>query len=178
VTGNYSMQTRLLPAETEVTGPGGNTAAGNFCAQVTELKALGQCPGAWYMLSAVVAHEHVHETRLLPALQNASVTPVLQAAIEALCVPDGAGVTAASAAASIQALPGFCSGLDFRVGKLDCQISRFDCRRSRDGRADGYRGTWSGRSHDSDNLQCCQDQRLGSLRSLSSIVAAWAFRLR
>jgi hypothetical protein len=111
VTGNYSEQTRLLPAQTEVTGPAGNTTAANFCAQVTELKALGNCPGVWYMLAAVVAHEDVHATRFLPALQHATVAPVLRTAIEGLCVPDAAGTTQASAAAAIQALPGFAAAL-------------------------------------------------------------------
>jgi hypothetical protein len=111
VTGNYSQQTRLLPAEVEVTGPGGNTTAANFCAQATELKALGNCPGAWYMLAAVVAHENVHATRFLPALQDATVTPVLRTAIEGICVPDAAGMTAASAATAIQGQAAFSAAL-------------------------------------------------------------------
>lgn len=109
LTGNYSLQARLLPAQTEVTGPGGNTNAGNFCAQVRELNALGNCPGVWYMRSAVVTHERVHATRFRPGLVAAA--PAIEAAIEAVTVPDVPGRSAATAAAAIRALPAFAAAV-------------------------------------------------------------------
>src|SRR5205085_2451182 len=79
VTGHYAMQTRLLPGQTEVTGPNGNTTLANFCDQVTELNALGFCNTAqWYMLAAVVDHEHIHEQSLLPALLKQPVLGQIQ----------------------------------------------------------------------------------------------------
>ena len=68
LTGNYSQQVRLLPGVKEVTGPAGNTTAGNFCVQVTDLKSLAHGPVNWYMLAAVRAHEDVHATRFKPSL--------------------------------------------------------------------------------------------------------------
>jgi hypothetical protein len=109
LTGNYSQQTRLLPAEVEVTGPTGNTTQANFCAQVTELKRLGACPGAWYMLAAVVAHENVHLTHFQPGLANAA--PAIETAIEGLSVPTAPGKTQAQAIAEIKALPGYAAAV-------------------------------------------------------------------
>ena len=68
VIGNYSMQTRLLPGVTEVTGPAGNTTAANYCAQINDLNSLGAPGSVWYMLSAVVAHERVHARQFRTAL--------------------------------------------------------------------------------------------------------------
>ena len=98
VIGNYSMQTRLLPGQTEVTGPGGNSTSANYCAQITELNRLGNCPGGapaatWYMLSAVLAHERVHATRFRTALIHPSVITPLETAIEGITVP-AAGLSA------------------------------------------------------------------------------------
>jgi hypothetical protein len=105
--GNYSQRTRLLPSETEVTGPGGNTIEGNHCAQVKELKALGFCPGTWYMLAAVVAHENVHLAHFLPALNT--VCPAVTADFNALTIPDAPGKTAATATTELKALPAYAA---------------------------------------------------------------------
>lgn len=109
LTGNYSEQVRLLPGQTEVTGPAGNTRQGNFCAQVTELNDLGHCPGVWYMISAVQAHEDVHLSRFHPALVFKA--PVIESAITPLSVPDAPGKTPPQAAAEIAALPAFPAAL-------------------------------------------------------------------
>jgi len=87
LTGNYSLQYRNLPTQTEVTGPGGNTTSANHCAQVTELKNLGNCGATarWYMRSAVLAHERVHATRFRQALVD--VAPNIETAVEAIHVP-------------------------------------------------------------------------------------------
>lgn len=110
--GNYSLQAQLQtrpPGQQEVTGPPpGNTTQANFCAQVTRLKALGkfnnECPGPWYMLAAVQAHEHVHESRLKPALEQAA--PAIELLVNALTVPD-TGQSQADAIAQIIASPAF-----------------------------------------------------------------------
>lgn len=109
--GNYSQQVRLLPGQSEVTGPGGNTIQANFCAQATELKCLGNCgnPPTWYMLSAVQAHEDVHLTRFLPGLISAA--PTIEASFDALSVPTASGKTQAQAVTEIQALPGWQAAL-------------------------------------------------------------------
>ncbi|HEX6225540.1 MAG TPA: hypothetical protein VFZ52_14080 [Chryseolinea sp.] len=110
--GNYSLQSRLLAGVTEVTGPGGNTNIGNFCDQMNHLNALGNINNvAWYMVSAVTAHENVHASRFLPAFNDATVIGVLTPAIEALTVPHVAGMTQATAIAAIQASPGFAAAL-------------------------------------------------------------------
>ncbi|GGG23395.1 hypothetical protein GCM10011344_25180 [Dokdonia pacifica] len=89
VVGNYSLQQRILPSQTEVTGPGGNTTAANYCAQITELNSLGNCPptAQWYMQEAVLAHERVHATRFRNALIDPSVITPLETAIEAINIP-------------------------------------------------------------------------------------------
>lgn len=87
VTGNYSMQTRLLPGVTEVTGPAGNTIAGNYCPQINDLDSLGAPGSVWYMLSAVLAHERVHARQFRTALIHPSVIAPLEAAIEAITTP-------------------------------------------------------------------------------------------
>jgi len=92
VVGNYSLQPRLLPGQTEVTGPAGNTTAANYCAQITELNSLGNCPGAvppatWYMLSAVLAHERIHATKFRTALIHPTVINPLETAIEGITRP-------------------------------------------------------------------------------------------
>ncbi len=87
---------RLLPGQAEPV-PGVNTTAANFCNQVTELDNLGNCPGAWYMIRAVRAHEDVHIDEWRNNF-NTDWNP-LEAAIEALTVP-AAGATASRAAAT------------------------------------------------------------------------------
>ena len=110
LTGNYSLQARLPPGYIEVTGPGGNTTAANFCAQVTELNALGVCPGgSWLMRSAVVAHERVHASRFRPALVVAA--PAIEAAIEAVSVRHFTGLNARLAELLIRLNPAFITAL-------------------------------------------------------------------
>ena len=113
--GNYSLQKRLLPnyppdpPQQEVTGPGGNTTQQDFCDQVSELNDLGYCPGVWYMLQAVVAHEHVHELHLLPAMQT--VAPQVETEVEGISVPDS-GQNEQEAIAEIEASPDFSMAKD------------------------------------------------------------------
>lgn len=111
VTGNYSIQTRLLPGRTEVTGPPpGNSTAANYCNQVIDLQALTLGAAAWFMLAAVAAHENVHAAHFTPGLRSAAVLTPLETAIEALTVPD-TGQTEAAAIAAIMALPGWAAAL-------------------------------------------------------------------
>lgn len=112
--GNYSLQAQLLPGVLEVTGPPpGNTNLANYCNQLNDLHSLNSAGGAgtWFMISAVVAHENVHATRFLPALNHVSVLPVLQATIDALTVPHVAGMNQAGAIAALMALPAFATAL-------------------------------------------------------------------
>ena len=106
LTGNYSLRTRLLPGQQEV-DPGSNTSAANFCAQVTELSNLGNpaATAAWYMESAVLAHERVHAARLRPALL--AVAPTIEAQVEAITIPDFLASNAASAVAWLRLHPAF-----------------------------------------------------------------------
>jgi hypothetical protein len=70
----------------------GNSTAANFCPQVTDLDALGNCPGGnWYMLAAVRAHEAVHVDEWRTSM--GTDWPAQQAIIEGLTVPR-AGATA------------------------------------------------------------------------------------
>ncbi len=116
VTGNYSLQARLIPAAAEVTGPGGNTTQANFCAQATDLDNLGFAAGGgcavnWYMLSAVVAHERVHAEKFRPALVAAAIAD-LETSLEAIRVPFSAAVnTQAAAEAAVRAHPDFAAAL-------------------------------------------------------------------
>jgi hypothetical protein len=108
--GRYSLQARLLPGQSEITGPTGNTTNTNFCAQATNLQSLGNTVGnPWYMLSAVVAHENVHATRFKPALDAAE--PAITSAIEAVSVPDTPGMDEAAAVAALQAAPAFVAAV-------------------------------------------------------------------
>lgn len=110
LTGNYSLRTRLLPGQQEV-DTGSNTSAASFCAQATELQNLGNpaATAAWYMESAVLAHERVHATRLRPALLT--VAPTIEAQVEAITIPDFPGATAASAAVLLRMQPAFILAL-------------------------------------------------------------------
>jgi hypothetical protein len=87
VIGNYSLQTRLLPGVAEVTGPAGNTTAGNYCAQINDLDSLTHAAAAWFMLSAVLAHERVHARQFRAALVDPTVITPLETAIEAITTP-------------------------------------------------------------------------------------------
>jgi len=111
LTGNYSQQVRLLPGQTEVTGPGGNTTQANSCTQVTGLKTLGNTAGnPWYMLAAVQAHENVHLTRFKPALD--AVSDAIATDIETTVkVPGASAATKAEAITKLKAEPAFATAL-------------------------------------------------------------------
>ena len=112
VVGNYSLQHRLLPGMTEVTGPGGNTTAANYCAQITELNALGVCPGGrWYMDSAILEHERVHATRFRPALIHNTVINPLETAIEGIRIPAVIASNAGFAELMVRITPAFIAAL-------------------------------------------------------------------
>jgi len=98
--GNYSLQARLVSGCTEV---GGNTTSSNYCHQVYDLKNLGGS-NTWYMLSAVIAHENVHASHLLPDLNNALAS--IEADVKTLTVP-ATGQTKAQAISQLRALAGF-----------------------------------------------------------------------
>src|SRR5690606_21448711 len=93
---------------------------GNYCTQMNNLDSLNG--PTWYMLAAVQAHENVHATRLLPALNNATVLPVLRTAVEALTVPHAAGMTQATAITAIRALPAFAVALVTGRANWDAQF--------------------------------------------------------
>jgi hypothetical protein len=104
--GKFSEQVTLLAGQSEVTGPGGNTTAANFCAQAKNLTKLGNIVGnPWYMLAAVKAHEDVHATRFGPAL--AAAEPTITTALEAVTVADAAGMDQAAAVAALAASAAF-----------------------------------------------------------------------
>lgn len=106
LTGRYSMQIRLLPGQTEVTGPKGNTTSANFCSQVTGLNTLGNTAGnPWYMLRAVKKHEQVHKSRFVPALKK--VKTAIVTSIEAVTIPHAPGMTKATAVTALEAAPAF-----------------------------------------------------------------------
>ncbi len=125
ITGDYSLQAQLLAGVNEVTGPGGNTTQPNHASQISGLGSLGEtCPGdPWYMVGAVQAHEHVHETSLATALG------VEKNNIEALF----AGITApghlspSAAKGQMEALPAFTAALQAGRTKWDTQyVNRID----------------------------------------------------
>jgi hypothetical protein len=86
---------RQIPGQQEPTT--GNSTSGNFCQQVSDLDNLGNCPGNWYMLSAVKAHEAVHVQEWKTSA--GSDWPAQQAIIEGLSVP-ASGATKSSKAAT------------------------------------------------------------------------------
>lgn len=106
VIGHYSIQTRLLPGVTEVTGPGGNTTSSNYCQQMNNLMTLGNSPVTWYMLQAVKDHEAVHESHFFGSL--AKIATPLKTAIEALSVP-ATGQDEPTAIAAIKALSAYAT---------------------------------------------------------------------
>jgi hypothetical protein len=110
LTGRYSMQTSLLAGQSEITGPKGNTTQANFCAQVTNLAALGESPGnQWYMLKAVKRHENVHLKHFRPALKTAKAAIVL--ALEAPTIPHVQGMKKAAAVAALKLDPTFLAAV-------------------------------------------------------------------
>jgi hypothetical protein len=113
IAGHYSIETRLMPNQQQVTGPSGNTTEENFRAQLDSLQARGKDghggAAPWYMIEAVEAHEHVHEQRLLPALEQ-TVPSILQD-VAAISIPDDGTLDAAAAATALEADPRFQSAL-------------------------------------------------------------------
>lgn len=106
LTGHYSMQTRLLPGQSEITGPGGNTSKTNFCDQCEGLASLGNTVGnMWYMIRAVREHEKVHATRFKPALTNARTAIVT--ALEAVTIPHVAPMSKSAAIKQLRGDPNF-----------------------------------------------------------------------
>ena len=102
LTGRYSLQIRLLPGQSEVTGPKGNTTAANFCSQVIGLTTLGNTAGnTWYMLKAVKRHEQQHKKHFIPALKKAKKAIVT--ALEAVTIAHTAGMTKSSAVTALKA---------------------------------------------------------------------------
>lgn len=90
--------------------PGVNTTSANFCDQARELNALGACPGKWYMIRAVRAHEEVHVNEWRNNFNND--WSALQATIEGLSVPaSGPTLTRAAATTALRSLPAFRNSL-------------------------------------------------------------------
>ncbi|HEY6888445.1 MAG TPA: hypothetical protein VI300_11715, partial [Solirubrobacter sp.] len=108
IVGRYALQKRLLPGHDEVTGPGGNTTAANYCDQLDGLESLGE-RNQWYMERAVEAHEQAHATRLAPVLEAGA--PKLVSALEAIAIPDDGTLDAQSAEAALRADPAFETAL-------------------------------------------------------------------
>ena len=86
---------RLLAGQREPTVASSRRTT--FCTQVHELDVLGVCPGAWYMLAAVKAHERVHVDEWKSSFPTD--WPAVQTIIEGLTVPKS-GATAGRAAAT------------------------------------------------------------------------------
>lgn len=99
---------RQLPGQNEPTRR--NSTAANFCGQVTDLDTLGNCPGNWYMLQAVRAHEAVHALEWKTSF--GSDWPRHKTIIENLSVAvGGATRTAAAALRSLRASAAFQGAL-------------------------------------------------------------------
>ena len=113
IAGRYSIDTRLMPDQQQVTGPSGNTTEANFRAQLDSLQAHGKDghggAAPWYMIEAVEAHEHVHEQRLLPALEQ--TVPSILRELAAISIPDDGTLDAAAAATALEADARFQSAL-------------------------------------------------------------------
>ncbi|QDH80411.1 DUF4157 domain-containing protein [Echinicola soli] len=111
VTGNYSLQTRLLPGVSEVTGPGGNATAANYCNQINDMNSLTLAGGNWFMESAVVAHERVHAEKFRDALIDPSVLTPLETAIEGVTIPKHFAPNAGFAELMIRVSPTYLTAL-------------------------------------------------------------------
>jgi hypothetical protein len=109
ITGDYVQETSLAGGTEVTTGVGGNSTDSNYCAQMTELNALGHCPCVWYMISAVQAHENVHKAHLSPALNAAKGD--ISTLFSALTVPN-TGQSEADAITAIKALSGYNTTLN------------------------------------------------------------------
>ena len=113
--GHFSVQSRLLPGVRQVRGPGHNTTANNFREQIADLDSLavpGQ-PVRWYMVEAVDAHEAVHAEHMEPAFE--AIAPRTIAALEAVTLPDDAGMDARRAVRRLEQEPAFIQALDQRL---------------------------------------------------------------
>jgi hypothetical protein len=93
-----------------------NATSGNFCNQVSELDALGKCPGgSWYMLAAVKAHEAVHVDEWKTSFPTD--WPAVKAKIEAITVPaSGATKGKKEATKQMRASAAFKSAIDTSNG--------------------------------------------------------------
>lgn len=101
---------RLLAGEREPTVR--NSTAGNFCNQVTDLDALGNCPPGphWYLLAAVRAHEAVHVEEWKSSM--GTDWPTQKAIIEGLNVPRaGATRSRTRAHRAMRASPAFAAAV-------------------------------------------------------------------
>ena len=102
IVGHFSQQVGLLPGQSEVTGPSGNTTKANHCDQAENLAALGNVVGnTWYMKKAVKDHEDVHAAHFGPGLKSAA--PAITTAIEATSVANGPKMKKAQAIALLKA---------------------------------------------------------------------------
>ncbi len=105
---NYDIYYRLIPGVSEASVAGATAA--NFCKMITDLRTLGYPPAAsgavaWYMVSAVEAHERQHVTEMGQA--EAPEFAGMKTAIEALSVPNDCVLTPATAKAALKAVPGY-----------------------------------------------------------------------
>jgi len=108
VTSVVRTHSRQLPGQREPSRA--NSTSTNFCPQVSELDQLGACPGSWYMLQAVRAHEAVHVNEWKSSYPTD--WPTQKAIIEGLTVP-ASGTTADAGAAftALTALPAYQNAL-------------------------------------------------------------------
>lgn len=84
VSGSYSLRARMAPG-TAAVNPYTNTNQYNFCDQVRDLRLTSRYCNYWYIVSAIVAHENIHQQHIFPALQ--SIIPQVKASVEAITVP-------------------------------------------------------------------------------------------
>ena len=113
VRSKVATHSRHLSGQSEATVASSTSA--NFCTQVGDLDALGKCPGSWYMLSAVKAHEAVHNSEWKSSFPTD--WPALETNIEGLSVPaSGATKTKAAAEAQMRSNATFTKALDTSNG--------------------------------------------------------------
>lgn len=123
IVGHYSERTRLLPLGTpgdgspqqgvvqqEIRGPGVDTTESNFCEQLTNLDSLGSYPEPvrWFMIDAIIAHEDVHATHMLPSLQSAASD--IQGVIEGISI-DYTGQSRSEALTTLVSTPDLAQAL-------------------------------------------------------------------
>lgn len=107
LTGEYCVQARILPHQTDVTEANipNIVTQNNFQAVLDALDQLGEPGGGhnFYSRAAVQAHEDAHANRCRLALENKKAEII--APIEVLRVPINPGANMAQGLAAIQALP-------------------------------------------------------------------------